>query len=229
MVKIYADGADIEQMHLAARNPLVAGFTTNPTLCRKAGVKNYQAFAERAITAFENYPISFEVFADGFDEMEAQARKISSWGPNVYVKIPICNTKGESACPLIARLSKDGIKVNVTAIMAYDQVNDVFASLGETPAIVSIFAGRIADTGRNPSGIILHALKCSRLQMHEVLWASPRQVLDVYTADSLGCHIITCTPEIIAKLSLEGKNLHEYSRETVQMFFDDAQIAGYRL
>ena len=229
VIKVYSDGADIEEMHLAAKNPVVKGFTSNPTLMRKAGVTNYTSFAHRAITAFPNYPISLEVFADDFDEMESQARKISSWGENVYVKIPITNTQGGSCCPLISRLSANGIKVNVTAILCYSQVDAVFDALGNTPAIVSVFAGRIADTGRNPTGIINHALKKKIYTFHEVLWASPRQVFDVYTADSLGCDIITCTPDLIKKLSLEGKNLSEYSLETVAMFYNDAKAAGYKL
>ena len=229
MVKIYADGADIAEMQEAARNPLVKGFTTNPTLMKKAGIRDYRAFAYRAIAAFPNYPISFEVFSDDFNEMESQAREIASWAENIYVKIPVCNTKGGSSAPIIRRLSESGVKVNVTAILCYAQVDEVLAALGDTPAVVSIFAGRIADTGRNPIGIINHALKAKRLTYHEILWASPRQALDVYTADSLGCDIITCTPDIIKKMPLEGKNLLEYSVDTVRMFYNDAQAAGYRL
>ena len=229
MVKIFADGADINEMHKAARNPMVKGFTTNPTLCRKAGVRDYRAFAERVIHAFPNYPISFEVFSDDFTEMESQAWNIASWGENVYVKIPVCNTKGLSSGPLIRRLSEASIKVNATAILCYKQVDEVLDALSDYPAIVSIFAGRIADTGRNPVGVINHALKQRKFAAHEILWASPRQALDVYTADSLGCDIITCTNDIIAKLALEGKNLTEYSRETVQMFYDDAKAAGYSI
>ena len=229
MVKVFSDGADINAMHVAARNPVVRGFTTNPSLLRKAGVKDYRAFAYRAISAFPDYPLSLEVFSDDFNEMEKQAHEIASWGENVYVKIPVCNTAGASASPLIARLAAAGIKVNVTAILCYSQVDEAMESLNNVPAIISVFAGRIADTGRNPAGIINHALKKKILSFHEILWASPRQVFDVYTADSLGCDIITCTPDLIAKLPLEGKNLTEYSRETVKMFFDDAQAAGYKL
>ena len=229
VIKVFSDGADIEEMHLIAKNPVVKGWTTNPTLMRKAGVKDFRAFAQRAITAFPNYPLSLEVFADDFGEMESQAREIASWGDNVLVKIPITNTKGISSREVIARLCRDGIKVNVTAILCYSQVDEVMEILDHTPAIVSIFAGRIADTGRNPAGIINHALKKKRYTFHEVLWASPRQVMDVYTADSLGCDIITCTPDLIKKLALEGKNLAEYSLETVRMFFDDAKAAGYRI
>ena len=228
-IKVFSDGADIEEMHLIAKNPVVKGWTTNPTLMRKAGVKDFRAFAQRAITAFPNYPLSLEVFADDFGEMESQAREIASWGDNVLVKIPITNTKGISSREVIARLCRDGIKVNVTAILCYSQVDEVMEILDHTPAIVSIFAGRIADTGRNPAGIINHALKKKRYTFHEVLWASPRQVMDVYTADSLGCDIITMSPDLIKKLSLEGKNLMDYSLETVKMFHDDAKAAGYRL
>lgn len=229
VIKVFSDGADIEEMRLAAKNPVVKGFTSNPTLMKKAGVTNFQSFAERAITAFPNYPISLEVFADDFVDMETQARKIASWGDNVWVKIPVTNTKGNSACPLISRLASDGIKVNVTAILTYSQVGNVFDALGNTPAVVSIFAGRIADTGRNPAGIIEYALKKKRYTFHEVLWASPRQVMDYYLADDLGCDIITMPPDLIKKLSLEGKNLAEYSLETVAMFFNDAKAAGYKI
>lgn len=229
MVKIFADGADINEMHKAAKNPLVKGFTTNPTLCRKAGVKDYRSFAERAINSFPTYPISFEVFSDDFKEMESQAWKIAGWGDNVYVKIPVCNTQGISSGPLIRRLSEAGIKVNATAILCYKQVDEVLSSLSDCPAVVSIFAGRIADTGRNPVGVINHALSKRLTVLHEILWASPRQVFDYYTADSLGCSIITMTPDLIAKLPLEGKNLEEYSRETVQLFHDDAKAAGFKL
>jgi transaldolase len=229
MVKIFADGADITQMHQVARNPIVKGFTTNPTLCKKAGVKSFEAFAHRVVNSFPDKPISFEVFSDDFQEMENQAWKIAGWGDNVYVKIPVCNTKGESAAPLIGRLSQAGIKVNVTAVFCYAQIEEVFGALGSTPAIISIFAGRIADTGRNPAPFISHALKQKKFTFHEVLWASPRQVYDVYWADSLGCDIITVTPEIIGKLPLEGKSLIEYSIDTVKMFFDDAKAAGFQL
>ena len=229
MVDIYADGADIDVMHALARNPLIKGWTTNPTLMKKAGVRDYRAFAYRAIAAFPNYPLSLEVFADDIDAMESQARQISSWGENIYVKIPITNTKGISCCPLISRLSANGIKVNATAILCYSQIDEVFDALNLTPAIVSVFAGRIADTGRNPIGFINHALKKKKSTLHKVLWASPRQVLDVYTAETLGCDIITMSPDLIAKLPLEGKSLTEYSLETVQMFYNDAKAAGYKL
>lgn len=229
MVKIYADGADIDQMHAIAKNPAVQGFTTNPTLMRKAGVTDYKAFAKRAIGMFKKYPISFEVFADDFHSMESQAREIASWGENVYVKIPICTTTGASSGPLITRLAKAGVKVNITAVFCFEQIDIAFDALWDTAAVVSVFAGRIADTGRNPVGIVNHALKRKAFTTHEVLWASPRQALDIYTADSLGCDIITCTPDLIAKMPLEGKNLKEYSRETVAMFYEDAKAAGYTI
>ena len=229
MVAVYADGADIEVMHQVAKNPIVKGWTTNPSLMRKAGVKDYEAFAHRVINSFPNHPISFEVFADDLTNMESQAWKISSWGANVYVKIPITNTKGISCCPLINRLGSAGVKVNVTAILCYAQIDEVFDSLSDSPAVVSVFAGRIADTGRDPKPFIDYALKSKKSSLHQVLWASPRQVLDVYIADSMGCDIITCTPDLIGKLSLEGKALKDYSLDTVKMFYEDAKAAGYRI
>lgn len=212
-----------------ARNKAIRGFTTNPTLMRKAGVKNYEAFAKRALHSFPDYPISFEVFADDMPRMEVQAKEIASWGENIYVKVPVCTTKGESTAPLISDLAKAGIKLNVTAILCHKQIDEVMDSLTETPAIISIFAGRIADTGRDPSSMILHAIKRKADVAHEILWASPRQVLDVYTADALGCDIITITADILKKMKLEGKNLLEYSRETVAMFYSDAKAAGYSI
>jgi transaldolase len=225
MVKIFADGADIHEMRSIA--PIVQGFTTNPTLMRKAQVDDYKAFACRAIAAFPDHPLSLEVFADDFATMEEQARKIAAWGPRVYVKIPACNTAGASSAALISRLAGDGIKVNVTAVLCFAQIDAALDALRMAPAIVSIFAGRIADTGRKPEPFIAHALERRRSKQHEILWASTRQVLDVYTADALGCDIITCSNDIINKLSLEGKNLMEYSRETVKMFHDDAKAAGF--
>ena len=226
MVKIFGDGADVDAMSKIADK--VQGFTTNPSLMRKAGVKDYKAFAKLVLSVFPDHPLSLEVFADDLGDMERQAWEISGWGDNVYVKIPACNTKGASTASMVARLAASGVKVNVTAVMCYSQVDELIAAFNG-PAILSIFAGRIADTGRNPVGVINHAIGRKRFPEHEILWASPRQVLDVYTADGLGCDIITCTPEIIAKLPLEGKNLMDYSRETVQMFYDDAKAAGYSL
>ncbi len=229
MVTLYADGADLDEMHVMARNKAIRGFTTNPTLMRKAGVRNYRAFAQRVLHSFPEYPISFEVFADEIPHMEAQAREIDTWGDNVFVKIPVVNTQGLSTVRLITDLAAAGIKVNVTAVMCYKQIDEVMGALLETPAIVSIFAGRIADTGRSPIGIMEHAVKRKLNVAHQILWASPRQVLDVYTADSIGCDIITITKDILQKMKLEGKNLIEYSRETAEMFFNDAKAAGYSI
>ena len=227
MIKIFGDCANLKQMSEFAFK--VSGWTTNPSLMRKAGVNSYEVFSKRLIATFPNIPLSLEVFSDDFDEMDAQARKISAWGHNVYVKVPVTNTKGQSAGPLIHRLCRDGLKVNVTAVFSTSQIDEVFGYLETAPAIVSVFAGRIADTGRNPNPIILHALRKRATPLHEILWASTRQVMDVYIADAIGCDIITVTPELIDKLPLEGKNLKEYSLETVKMLFDDAKAAGYQL
>jgi transaldolase len=227
MVKIFADGADINEMRALAST--VHGFTTNPTLMRKAGVADYRAFAHDAALSFPDHHLSLEVFADDFITMEKQAHRLAGFGENVYVKIPACNTSGASSAALVSRLAANGIKVNVTAILSYAQIDEALDALGVAPAVISIFAGRIADTGRNPKPFIAHALERRRSKQHEILWASPRQVLDVYDADALGCDIITCTKAILDKLSLEGKNLMEYSRETAKMFYDDAKAAGYSL
>lgn len=227
MVKIFLDSADIQEMREHTRS--VQGFTCNPSIMRKAGVKDYEAFAMRAVRAFPDKPLSFEVIADDFTEMERQARKIASWGKNVYVKIPVTNTHGESACDLIKKLSRDEVKVNVTAVFNEAQIKNVVASLNEwTPSIISVFAGRIADTGRDPTRIVKSAIEKKNVNA-QVLWASPRQVFDVYTADACGCDIITITKDILAKLPLEGKNLTAYSLDTVKMFYDDARAAGYSL
>lgn len=228
-VKIFADGADLAGIRRLAANPLVKGFTTNPTLMRKAGVDDYEAFAREVLAAVGGRPVSFEVFADEFEAMERQARKIATWGDNVAVKIPVTNTKGESSTPLIARLSEAGIQVNVTAILTLDQIRAVADALAvATPAVVSVFAGRIADTGRDPVPIMTEALKIldSRPKA-ELLWASPREILNVFQADAIGCPIITVTADVLAKLGLIGKDLAEYSLETVKMFHDDAAKAGY--
>lgn len=230
-VKIFADGADIKAMREAAANPLIKGFTTNPTLMRQAGVTDYKAFALDVLKLIPDRPISFEVFADDFPTMSDQAHEIASWGENVYVKIPVTNTKGEFAGPLLASLSQAGIKLNVTAIMTLDQVSKVGAALAESvPAVVSVFAGRIADTGRDP---IPHMEKALGLLANrpkaELLWASPREVLNIYQADAIGCHIITVTPDHLKKLGLAGKDLDEYSRETVKMFHNDATTAGFSI
>lgn len=231
-VKIFADGADKNTILELYKNPLIKGFTTNPTLMRKAGIKNYEAFARDILAAVPDRPFSLEVFADDFDEMERQARLIASWGDNVYVKIPVTNTRREPSYQLIHNLSHDGIKVNVTAVMYWHQVHmSGYKLRGGAPAYVSVFAGRIADTGRDPIPEMRYAVQYLEHMTPnaELIWASPREVLNVYQADQIGCHIITATPDILKKLSLAGKDLTEYSLETVQMFYKDAQDAGYTL
>jgi transaldolase len=228
-VKIYADGADKAAMLEMYADPRVQGFTTNPTLMRKSGVSDYCAFARDILRLIPDRPISFEVFADDFDEMEVQAREIASWGPNVVVKIPITNTRGEPSDALIERLAVAGVKMNVTALLSLAQVRRVAARLGDGPACkISVFAGRIADTGRDPVPVMAAAVELLRPYPNlELIWASPRELLNIFQADAVGCHIITATTDILKKLSLIGKDLHEYSLETVKMFFDDARKAGY--
>ena len=230
-VKLFADGADLAGMKEMYANPLIKGFTTNPTLMRKAGVQDYKAFARQVLEAIPDRPISFEVFADEFDEMERQAREIASWGKNVSVKIPVTNTKKQSASPLIERLSKAGVALNVTALTSLDQVRNVTQCLAPgTPAIISVFAGRIADTGRDPVPLMAEAVRIMRARPKaELIWASPRELLNIFQADAVGCHIITATNDILKKLALVGKDLEDYSLETVQMFHKDAQAAGYRI
>ncbi len=230
-VKIFADGADKKQMLALYDNPLIQGFTTNPTLMRKAGITDYESFARDVLDLIRDRPISFEVFADEFAEMERQAYRIASWGDNVYVKIPVTNTRREPATGLIAKLTATGVKLNVTALLTLDQVRDVAAALaGGAPACVSVFAGRIADTGRDPVPLMADAVEM--LAPHpnlELIWASPRELLNVFHADAIGCHIITVTSDILCKLGLVGKALDEYSLDTVRMFFDDAQRSGFVL
>jgi transaldolase len=228
-IKIFADGADLESMIAMAANPLIKGFTTNPSLMRKAGVTDYEAFACQVVEAIPSRPVSFEVFADEFAEMEKQALRISSWGGNVYVKIPVTNTRREFAGPLIERLSRAGIKLNITAVMTPDQVKAVTKCLApETPSVISMFAGRIADTGRDPVPLIAEAVRIMKGRPKaELIWASPRELLNVFQADAVGCHIITATHDILKKLPLVGKALTEYSLETVEMFYKDAEAAGY--
>jgi transaldolase len=230
-VKIFADGADRDGILEMARLPYIAGFTTNPTLMRKAGVADYRGFAREVLAAITDRPISFEVFSDEFAGMERQAREIATWGPNVYVKVPVTNTRREPAAGLIRRLSADGIKLNVTAILTLDQVREVSDALGgDTPACVSVFAGRVADTGRDPVPHMTEALRIlRRFPSQELIWASPRELLNVFQADSIGCHIITVTNDVLKKLALVGKDLGEYSLETVKMFHDDAAKAGFTL
>jgi len=228
-VKIFADGADINAMRQAADNPLIKGFTTNPTLMRAAGVNDYKGFAHEVLKIIPDRPISFEVFADDFASMEDQACEIASWGENVYVKIPVSNTKGEFSGPLIAALARSGLKLNVTAITTLEQVSRVGEALAENvPAVVSVFAGRVADTGRDPVPHMAEALRLLRDRPKaELLWASPREVLNIFQADTIGCHIITVTNDHLKKLALVGKDLHAYSLETVSMFYTDAASAGY--
>ena len=230
-VKIFADGADLAGMKEMAANPIIKGFTTNPTLMRKAGITDYKAFALGVLQAIPDRPVSFEVFADEFNEMETQAYEIASWGKNVNVKIPVTNTKRQFSGPLIERLSKAGVQVNVTAILALDQVRRVTECLSpQTPAIVSVFAGRVADTGRDPVPLMAEAVKIMKAKPKaELIWASPRELLNIFQADSIGCHIITATNDILKKLSLVGKDLADYSLETVDMFHRDATAAGYKI
>jgi transaldolase len=230
-VKLFADGADIDSMLALYRLPHIAGFTTNPTLMRKAGISDYEAFSRKVLAAIPDRPVSLEVFADEFDEMEAQAHAIASWGRNVYVKIPVTNTRGVSAGPLIARLSGKGIALNVTAILTLDQVREVTEAVAaDAPSIVSVFAGRIADTGVDPLPIMSECLRIMAIRpKSELLWASPRELLNIIQAHDIGCHIITATPDILKKLALLNKDLTTYSLETVDMFFKDAIAAGYSI
>jgi transaldolase len=230
-VKLFQDGAELGPMIAAKKGGLVSGFTTNPTLMRKAGVADYKAFAVKAIAAIPDLPISFEVFSDDFDTMEREAREIASWGGNTYVKIPITNTKGESSDPLISKLSKEKFSLNVTAILTLDQVREVATAVDPSArTIVSVFAGRIADTGVDPVKMMTLAAQILKpLPKAELLWASPREVLNVIQAQDCGCHIITATPDIIARVPLLGKDLKQYSLETVKMFHEDASAAGFKL
>lgn len=230
-IAIYADGADVRDMTAARDGGIVKGFTTNPTLMRKSGVADYAAFAQEALAATGGMPISFEVFADDFDEMERQAKLIATWGEPVYVKIPVTNTKGDSAVPLIKRLADAGVKLNVTAILTLEQVRAVVDALNpDVPAIVSVFAGRIADTGRDPVPLMREAAAiCAEKPKSMLLWASPRELLNIFQAEECGCQIITCTSEILKKLAMVGKPLDELSLDTVKMFYNDASAAGFKL
>lgn len=231
-VKIFADGANLESMiEVYKTQPVVKGFTTNPTLMRKAGVTDYEAFARQVVAAIPDRSISFEVFSDDFDEMERQANRIASWGDNVYVKIPVSNTAGESAAPLVRRLAQAGVKQNVTALMTLEQVHAITNALAGGPsAYISVFAGRIADSGMDPMPIMRSALAimASEPQL-ELIWASPREALNIVQAHEIGCHIITVTNDLIAKTSLFGKGLREFSLDTVKMFRNDALAAGFTL
>lgn len=230
-IHLYADGADVRDMKAARESGLVKGFTTNPTLMRKSGVSDYESFAREALAAVSGLPISFEVFADDFDEMERQALKIAKWGEGVFVKIPITNTKGEPAVPLIKRLSAARVKLNVTAILTLQQVSDTVEALHpDIPAIVSVFAGRIADTGRDPVPLMTEAARIvARKPKAQLLWASPRELLNIFQAEECGAHIITVTGDILKKLAMVGKPLDELSLDTVKMFYNDASAAGFKL
>lgn len=230
-IKIYADGADRATMLEMYENPLIAGFTTNPTLMRKSGVTDYRAFAKEILQQIPDRSVSFEVFADDFAEMERQAAEIASWGDNVLVKIPVTNTQRQSSGDLVRRLARAGVHVNVTALLTLGQVRDACECLADGPAAkVSVFAGRIADTGRDPVPLMAAAVELLRPYPNlELIWASPRELLNVFQADAIGCHIITATSDVLKKLALIGKDLTEYSLETVKMFYEDARKAGYQL
>jgi transaldolase len=231
-IKIFADGASFPSMLESARDPRIAGFTTNPTLMRKAGVADYRAFAKEVLAAIRDKPISFEVFADELDEMGRQARDIATWGDNVYVKIPITNTRRASTAGLVRELAAAGVKVNVTAICTLEQVRETARALaGGAPSVISVFAGRIADTGYDPVPLMREALAICRAAdpRIELLWASPRELLNAIQAAEVGCDIITMTDDLLKKLALVGKSLAEFSLETVQMFHRDAQAAGFKL
>jgi transaldolase len=230
-IKIFADGADKTSMLEIGKNPMVKGFTTNPTLMHKAGVRDYEAFAKDILQAIPDRNISFEVFADDFPEMERQARKITTWGKNVSVKIPIINTKRESAAPLIKTLSQDGIALNVTAIFTIEQAQAVIDSVkGGAPCIVSVFAGRIADTGRDPLPLMIESVKRLKATPNaELLWASTREFFNIIQADEIGCQIITAPNDVIKKLSGYGKGMDESTLETVKVFYADGQAAGFKI
>jgi transaldolase len=230
-VRIFADGADKKSMLEVYRHPHVKGFTTNPTLMRKAGIADYEAFAKDILSVIPDRSISFEVFADDFAEMERQARRIAPWGKHVSVKIPITNSRRESSIPLVRKLSQDGIPLNVTAIFTLQQVRDVVSAVkGGAPCFVSVFAGRIADTGLDPVPLMAESVKIlAGASNTELIWASPRELLNIFQADDIGCHVITVTNDILKKLSLVGRDMDDYSLETVKMFYDDGKAAGYKL
>lgn len=230
-VKLFADGADMDGIARLAKDTRIAGFTTNPTLMRKAGISDYESFARSILDVIGGRPISYEVFADDFAEMRRQALKIAKWGENVYVKIPITNTKAESSAPLVRELSGEGVRLNVTALTTDKQVEHIAEALTQSAgAYISVFAGRVADTGRDPMPIMQRSVAAiSDNQRLELIWASPRELLNVFQANEAGVHIITATHDILAKLDLVGKNLDEYSLDTVKMFHRDAVAAGFKL
>lgn len=228
-IKIFADGANVSEMKKVYSEGIVRGFTTNPTLMKKDGVKDYAAFAKDVLSEIKNMPISFEVFTDDFESMERQAREIGSWGKNVYIKIPITNTKGEVSYDLIKKLSHDGLKMNITAILTLEQVENVAGNIHkDTPVVISVFAGRIADTGRDPVPYMKESLNILKnIPNAELLWASSRELLNIFQAEECGCHIITVTNDLLKKLHLVNKDLKELSLDTVKMFHNDAASAGY--
>jgi transaldolase len=230
-IKLFADGANASEMLAEYKKGVVSGFTKNPNLMRKAGIVNYEEFAKAVVKTIPDLPVSFEVFSDDFSGMEREARLISSWGSNIYVKIPVTNTQGFSTFSLIKKLSEDGIKLNVTALLTVEQVKEVTQALSiKTPAIISVFAGRVADTGVDPIPIMKSAVKVVKSKPNiELLWASTREVLNIAQAESCGCHIITVTPDLLKKLPNIGKDLTQLSLETVQMFYNDAKEAGYKV
>ena len=230
-VKIFADGADKSAMLEMYQKPFIKGLTTNPTLMNKAGIRDYRAFCKDILLLIKDKPLSFEVFSDDFKEMERQALEIASWGDNVYVKIPITNTKSETCYALVKKLAKEKVKLNVTALMTLDQVSHVVESLDTSVAsYISIFAGRVADTGRDPLPMMSEALSLMKVNpLSELIWASPRELLNIFQADDIGCHVITVTNDILKKLSLVGYDLNKYSLDTVKMFYSDAVVAGFKL
>ena len=230
-VHVFADGAELSGIAEMARNARIKGFTTNPTLMRKAGIQDYRAFAREVLAIVPDRPVSFEVFSDDFDEMERQALEIASWGRNVNVKIPVTNTRGESSGALLTRLSRAGVTLNVTALMTNDQVAHVVDALdGPAPAFVSVFAGRVADTGRDPMPLMIRAVaQCNGRPGTRLIWASPRELLNIFQADDIGCHVITVTNDVLKKLDGVGKDLAQFSLETVEMFRRDAVAAGFTI
>jgi transaldolase len=230
-VKIFADGAEIRDIVEMNNSNLIQGLTTNPTLMRKAGIKNYKNFAQEVLTFVKEKPISFEVFSDDINEMKKQALQISSWGENVYVKIPVTNTKGLPTLELLKVLVKEKVKVNVTAVMTLEQIKSISNYLdADVPNYVSIFAGRIADTGRDPIGLMKEAIQILKpINSSELIWASPRELLNIFQASEIGCHVITVTTDILKKLNLVGFDLNQYSLETVKMFYQDAKDSKYEI
>ena len=230
-IKLFADGANLDGMLSLYKDPNIKGFTTNPTLMKKAGITDYEKFAKQVLLEIPDRPVSFEVFADDLDDMFVQAKTIASWGSNVNVKIPVTNTKGEFTGPIIKRLSGLGVQLNITAVFTQEQVRTIVENLSsDTAAIVSVFAGRIADSGLDPMPIMSECVEILKdFPEAELLWASPREFLNIVQADQVGCHIITAPPDLLIKMKLLGKDLTKFSLETVQMFYNDAQEAGYTI